>query len=651
MLFGSIAESLRRLNGPRRSSPILSRVPAPPEFLPACPEKIPPVVRRYPLDPTPTDHDGPAGAYGGRAAAARRNGRESLGDQLAAAAAGALLGYLEWRARRPDLSQLLATIMLVTLGLGLVASAALTDRYLHRGVESGSEMPYVVQPSGRELATNADLRIFTPEDLTGVAATLGDAGFGYVRQKFSWAQIEPSQGTFDWSQYDEIVDQLDRQGIVVIAVVVGAPDWAAAADLVASNHRPPADPEDLARFMQALTARFGAKVPYVQIWDRPNLASEWGGKPAAGATFLPYLAAAFSGARAGNPEVRVITPELALTPDVAEGMGDLAFLEALYRADSSEYFDIVGMPLDGGTISPDDRRVGSDRVSFSRAILYRELMLRYDDGATPVWATTFGWAAGGEVSRDEQAEYVVRGLERAWSEWPWMGLMFQWAFATEPDDPLSAYAVAPDGASTPLYRRLTAPELRERSDLANTGFAPMNADAVTYQGNWEDQHLEGRTFRTTNQVGSSATLRFQGTGLIAFLRSGPQSGTFQVEIDGRVIPGGAPTNDDYWSFYVSYRTDDLPRRLVSGLDDAEHVARITLVEPGELTLGGLVVEREAPFVWPVILLTISSVLVLFLGVRSFIYLVAFRTGWLRRKFDAATPVLPRMPDWRPVRRV
>jgi hypothetical protein len=574
-----------------------------------------------------------------------------LASRLADVAAGLLLAFLDWRWRRPDLSHLLSTILLVTLGLGLVASAALTDRYLHRGVESGSEMPYVVQPSGRELATNVDMRIFTLDDLEGVASTLGDAGFGYVRQEFSWAEIEASPGELDWSTYDPIVSTLNAQGIQVIAVITDAPDWSVPGDLVASNNRPPSDPEDLSRFSQALTSTYQGQVPYVQIWDRPNMASEWGGRPATGATFLPYLAAGFNGARAGNPEVRIITPELAPVSDVTEGMGDLAFLESLYRAGSTDFFDIVGIPLDGGNISPDDRRVGVGRVSFSRAILTRELMLRHGDGATPVWATTYGWAADEDVSRDEQAEYVVRGLERAWSEWPWMGLMFQWAFATESNDPAAAYAVAPDGSSTPLYRRLTDPDLLRRSDLANTGFAPMDAAAVSYQGNWEDQHLQGRTFRTTNQVGSSATLNFQGTGLIAFLRSGPQSGTFKLEVDDQVIPGGAPGDEDLWSFFISFRTDDLPRRLVSGLDDTEHVLRITLMEPGELTLGGLVVERDPPFVWPVILLTVSSILVLFLGLRSFIYLVAIRTGRVQRKADVASPSLPQMPDWRPVRRV
>ena len=606
------------------------------------------MVRPYPLDPDDSDHGRQSNA-GGRAAEGR--GREGLGAQLAGFAADAILSMLDLRHRRPDLTHFLGAMLLLTLGIGVIASTALTDQYLHRGVESGSERPYVVQPSGRELATNVDLRIFTQDDIRDVAATLGDAGFGYARQEFSWAEIEMAEGQFNWSVYDPIVNAMNQEGLKVIAVIVDAPTWSATSETVISNSRPPEDPEDLQRFAQELTAHYGDRVPYVQIWDRPNVASEWGGIPATGGTFQPYLAAGFYGARAGNPGVRIITPELAVQPDVAEGAGDLAFLEGLYGSAAEDVFDIVGIALDGGANSPDDRRVNAARENFSRAILTRELMLRHGDGETPVWATTYGWAVGRDVSREEQAEYVVRGLERAWSEWPWMGLMIQWSFATQAGDPAAKYAIAPDGSSTPLYRRLSNPDLQRRSDIANTGFAPMGADAVTFEGIWDDQHLEGRTFRTTNQVGSSTTLTFQGTGLIAFLRSGPQSGAFELELDGEVIPGGYGEDENLWSFFVSYRTDDLPRRLVSGLDDTEHTLRITLMEPGELTLGGFVVEREPPFVWPIILLTTGAVIVLFLGLRSMIYLVAIQSGHLQRREDAAIPSLPHMPDWHPGRRI
>jgi hypothetical protein len=265
-----------------------------------------------------------------------------------------------------------------------------------------------------------------------------------------------------------------------------------------------------------------------------------------------------------------------------------------------------------------------------------------------VWATSVGWSADGEnVTRDQQAEYVVRGLTRAWSEWPWMGLMVQWKFTTVPGDPEASYAAAPEGRSTPLFRRLNDPALIRRSDIANTGFTPMDADSLQYSGNWADQHLEGRTFRTSGQTGASVTFEFQGTGLIGYIRTGPQSGDLRIELDGQVVDGGA--GNGLWSFYYQYQTDDYPQRLFANLEDEQHTVTITLAEPGQLTLGGMVVERQPPFIWPIIMITASGVLVLLLGLRSFIYLVAIRAGHLTRWEHVTSPELPRMPDWVPER--
>jgi hypothetical protein len=179
--------------------------------------------------------------------------------------AGAVLWLLELRRERRNLSHLLESMLLVLLGIGLVATAAVTDTYLHRGVESGAELPYVVQPSGRELATNIDLRLFSDADSVEVAATLADRGFGFARQQFSWAEIEPEQGQYNWSTYDTIVNAMGSEGVSVIAVVVDPPRWAVAGDTVLSENQPPIDVETLERFMAELTARYGDRLPFVQF--------------------------------------------------------------------------------------------------------------------------------------------------------------------------------------------------------------------------------------------------------------------------------------------------------------------------------------------------------------------------------------------------
>jgi hypothetical protein len=178
----------------------------------------------------------------------------------------------------------------------------------------------------------------------------------------------------------------------------------------------------------------------------------------------------------------------------------------------------------------------------------------------------------------------------------------------------------------------------------------MDSASVTYQGNWQDQHLEGRTFKTTGQVGSSVAFTFSGTGAVAFMRSGPEVGLFKVELDGTIINGGAEGDSTLWDFSW-YETSDVPLKLLSGLDDTTHSMTITLAAEGEMTLGGMVVSREAPFTWPIMLMAVAAFISLFLAMRSLIYLVAIRAGHLLRRGTSRNPELPTMPNWRPTRRV
>ncbi|MEJ7902003.1 MAG: beta-galactosidase, partial [Thermomicrobiales bacterium] len=558
--------------------------------------------RRYPLDP-PELESRPNGG----------SGQGWLSDQglamrLAAATAEILLDIGEWRRRHADLSRAIVGLALLGLGLLLGAAAAVTDSYLHRGVESGAEQPYIVQPTGKGLAANVDVRSYSQEQTENVANALNDAGFLYIRQEFSWSGIEPSRGDYQWTEYDRIVNEMSRMRIGVIAVIVDTPVWARAIGESGFANAPPRDATLLTAFSAELAGRYPEAVPFIQVWDRPNLSSNWGGDSATGAIFAPYLEAAWRGAKSGSAEVRVISPELAMLPDLPGGEGDLAFIDSLYAVNAASYFDLLGMSLDGDTYSPDDRRVSVDRGNFSRAILVRELMIRNDDPATPVWATSYGWAASDSVNRIEQAEFVERGMNRSWSEWPWMGLMVQWAFIAPAESPQEAYAIVdPNGSATPLYSRLTSDDLTSRSVIANTGFAPMDSQSITDAGNWQDQHLEGRTFRTTGQVGASATVEFQGTGLIAYVRSGPEVGGFTITVDGKVVSGGGGETGDVWDLSLFSETEDFPRTLVDGLDDTRHTMTITLASEGELTLGGVEVTRDAPFVWPIILMTVGAI--------------------------------------------
>lgn len=596
--------------------------------------------RRYPLEPPPEPTQ----------AASSPGRRETLAIRFARTVAGWLVEIGAWRQRHIDISAATFGIMLLAIGGALAVGGLTADTYMHRGVEQGDQEEFVFQPTGDGLATNADLRVFVGGDLPEVAEALAASGFRHVRQPVSWSDVESEQGVHDWSVYDQVVNELSRREIRLVAVVIDAPDWSRDPATLDVADGPPVDPSMLGAFTQELTERYGDAVPFVQVWDQPNRPDRWDGTGATASAFLPYLAAAYNGARAGDPQVRILTPELAFRTEEEPDRADLSFLDELYRIEADPFFDIVGIRLEGGTTSPDDRRISESRHNFSRAVLTRELMVRNGDSATPVWATSFGWARSELMSESEQAEFVVRAMERAWVEWPWMGLMFQWAFYLPAGSGAEPYAlVRSDGTGTELYRRLAGSDVQHRAGVAETGYVPMNARSVRYGGSWQNQHLEGRTFRTTNQVDAEVEVTFRGTGATAIMRIGPESGNVVVEVDGAVVAGGAGESGEEWDLFWPV-TVDTPVELVSGLDYGEHTLTIRLSEEGAMTLGGIVIERRQPFIWPVVLLTVGSMFSLFLGIRSLILLVGRRSGMLPRPDDEEfAPALPTMPDWRPSR--
>jgi hypothetical protein len=279
-------------------------------------------------------------------------------------------------------------------------------------------------------------------------------------------------------------------------------------------------------------------------------------------------------------------------------------------------------------------------------------MIDHGDQSKVLWATHYGWGAGGSngLSPERQGDFLVSGLDRSHAEWPWMGLMFNWDFFPHPGT--EQYALLNTQAQpTPALNALTAYFNSGENGVAGTGFVPMDADAVYYPEPWSDQHLEHRTFKTTSEVGSSATMTFRGTGIIAYLRMGPQAGVIHFTIDGKSVSGYSTVDNQSELDLYNYQAIEVPFNLASGLSDGVHQLTLTLVKDGQVTMGGAVVTRAAPNLWPVAVLTITGALLIIFAMRDLIYVIALESGYLQRRGAIELrPPLPHLPDWRPARR-
>jgi len=549
--------------------------------------------------------------------------------------------------------RLVRALLLLSIGLMMALGAAVADVYLHRGIETSAEPPYVQQVSGRGLATNVDLRSFSESQIEAIASTLRSNGFTIVRQSFDWDDIEATQGEFNWDAYDPIVRNLSDAGIQIVAVVEGAPVWAAKPGSVEGSVAPPSNSADFAAFLTEFVGRYGAYVDYVQVWDQPNDPAHWGGTAATADEYVGLLAPAFNAIRTANGQTQVILAEFSPTGATGTTGDDLRFLHNVYDVGGAPYFDAAAAAVDGGVASPYDRRVASDTPSLSRAELFREVMIEEGDSTKPVWITHFGWDLGGGISRQTQAEYLVAGMERIRTEWPWAGPVFQWALLPQqagPGDEGRAL-LNEDGTSTVSFESVTKLADSGVGTVAPTGFVPMDSGPVTYGGAWNDQHLDGRVFKTTSEVGATTTITFEGTGIVVYLRRSPDAGLIRATLDGAPLPDwgdddGASTID-----LTYYQAQDIAVSLASNLDDGVHKLTLTMSDPGQLTIGGAVVSRDPPLRWPVVVALVTALAMTIVALRE-IAMVAAERGGLMRPRGAATqgPQLPSLPDWRPMPR-
>jgi hypothetical protein len=168
----------------------------------------------------------------------------------------------------------------------------------------------------------------------------------------------------------------------------------------------------------------------------------------------------------------------------------------------------------------------------------------------------------------------------------------------------------------------------------------VSAHQFVWEGNWASQHLGADTYRTTSEVDARFRLPFEGTGVVAVARLSREAGAVVVAIDEE------PVDVSLASFQAADAEIPLARRL----PDGRHEVAMQLSASGQLTIGGLVVERSVPMQWPILLLIGSGVVLLALGLYDGALLIAERGGLLQRRGGELWPELPQLPEWRPARR-
>jgi O-antigen ligase len=468
-----------------------------------------------------------------------------------------------------------------------------------RGIPDGFPAP-VREANVPMLGVNVALEEYDDPALASLLARVADGGFVWIRQSFIWSEIEPGDGEFDWSTSDRIVEAVGRfPALRLVAVLADDPP------------SPPADPDQFAAFAAAFAERYGDHMEAYQIWDEPNLAASWGGGPISPPAYADLLTRVAPAIRAADPDAPILLAGLAPTSETGpQNLSEARYLERLYQAGAADSFDVVAAKPYGFDSGPYDRRVDESILNVSRILLLRQVMVAHGDGDKAIWASHWGWNAlpegwdgapsiWGQTDEATQASWTVAALDRARSEWPWVGAMtienLQAAGpapgplvtqrGTEIEDPRWGFSLlAPDGAPRPVYDAVTA-WAHSLPDAAPVGGYPADTDWAAYEGSWRVGSLGADPGNvpsgTDGSPGGRARFRFAGTRVALTVRRGPYRGFVTVTVDGD--PANALPRDEEGRAYVVLYDEEVALATVPlaiGLEPGPHTVEVT-IEGGE----------------------------------------------------------------------
>jgi polysaccharide biosynthesis protein PslG len=309
------------------------------------------------------------------------------------------------------------------------------------------------------------------------AALARSNGFKLMWGYIPWQQVEPQRGEFVFRKQDKwgkpqpnaltnVVSAAADANMKLILRIDEVPGWA-------GGDPAHLDPKDLEAYLYEAVRYGKGTIQYVEVFNEPNLPYEWGGAPDP-AAYTRLLAAAYSGVKRADPNVAVVSAAVSQrTGGLGGSMEDVDWLDGMYKAGAAGSFDLLGMHAYLGSFAPETDPNTCSPMCFRDVERFRDVMLRNGDGNKQAMITETGALAQTsvdlgpyawmEVAPDVRADYLVRALQMANGNYPWIrgAMLFNFDYSTVPWNPRTSEKywfslLQSNGASTPALDQLAA---------------------------------------------------------------------------------------------------------------------------------------------------------------------------------------------------
>ncbi|MEZ0049144.1 hypothetical protein ABIA30_000134 [Mycobacterium sp. MAA66] len=273
--------------------------------------------------------------------------------------------------------------------------------------------------------SDSSLYFMDQSDLNTAMSELQTMGVTQIRVLLPWEVMEPTDGTYNWTQADQLLNTAAKYGIAVDADITSTPTWASSY----SNNGliPDAQPNAsadaaYAAFAAAVASRYTSKISAIEVWNEPNGNTGWYPTPSA-ASYTQLLKDAYTAIKAADPNITVVAGALGAGISIGTWtINPVTFLQQMYADGAQGYFDALSFhPYNYTSTFSAGTTFANSAIDQLEAL--RALMNANGDAAKLIWATEYGEPSNESGGQAQQAAYIQDFLT-TWSSLTGVGPMF-----------------------------------------------------------------------------------------------------------------------------------------------------------------------------------------------------------------------------------
>lgn len=208
-----------------------------------------------------------------------------------------------------------------------------------------------------------------------------DLELDWILVPVAWKDYQANRGgMIQLGPLDMIMRTAEQNGLAVLVSVAKPPDWAI------TESGP--NPEQAARFIQALASRFPKTIKAVELFPGANTRQAWGAAPDPQAYIDLFQKVDLLIRDEPEPILLVaagLRPLSVLHP--ASDMDDLVYLEKLYRLGANQYMPVISLQyfqLAGDPLLPPTKR---ERQTLRHYEDVRQVMVKNNHQSGMIWIT------------------------------------------------------------------------------------------------------------------------------------------------------------------------------------------------------------------------------------------------------------------------